>query len=68
MIKTLISRWIEYSRYYKEPNKQEVLAMARESARSWFKNANYTSIAYNAYINGYIKKYREVYAKNKMKS
>lgn len=63
----MIKKLITYLRFYAEPNGKSLRAEAFESAKLYYSRRKPTMIEFQAYQMGYVRAYRENYAKAKMK-
>ena len=63
----MIKKFITYLRFYAEPDGKALRTQAFEAAKKYYSNKRPTTEAFVAYQIGYVRAYRENYAKSKMK-
>jgi hypothetical protein len=63
----MIKKIMTYLRFYFEPNGKALRTQAFESAKLYYSRKKPSMEAFQAYQMGYVRAYRENYAKSKMK-
>lgn len=64
----MIKKFITYLRYFAEPDGKSLRAEAFEAAKRYYSNKRPTTEAFVAYQIGYVRAYRENYAKTKLRN